>query len=385
MFLFKNIRKRAIKIADEEEHDNKCHILLFNEVLFTESGVYIIIFNSSFIELHEQEEHRVPQPLKKILDCFFLLRIPLLAPVWTIFILGWITATERLLPGGRFFSPVEYSAFHHLWIVLIGFSLIVASIYVVNQIVDIESDRINHKLFLLPHGFISVTTAWVLAIICAGSGFLIASFYNGVILSLFSVSLLLGICYNLPPFSLKNHAWGGVFANALGHGMLAFLAGWYCAKYPAPLSPALIKTGLISSIAPALANGAVFLATTIPDAVGDKSTGKQTFCVRYGPKTTARASALLCLGACISAFFMENHFWVMALPSIISLSFFFYFAYSLKQEIAFSAFKWPVFLLSASVALFIPEYGLLILITFFGSKLYYKWRFGIDYPTFKAK
>jgi len=327
----------------------------------------------------------VAQPIKKILDCFFLLRIPLLAPVWTIFLLGWITGSGALLPGGSITSSLSPDAFKHLWLGLTGFSLIVASIYVVNQIVDIESDRINRKLFLLPHGFVSVPTAWVLALICAGSGFAIAAFFNSVMLSLFLVSMLLGICYNLPPFSLKNHAWGGVLANALGHGMLAFLAGWYCSKYPAPLSMSLIKTGLISSISPALANGAVYLATTIPDLSGDKSTGKQTFCVKFGPGITARLSAVLCAGSCISAFFMEHHMWVMLLPSCISLTFFIYFAVYLKTELAFRAFKWPVFLLSASVALYVPEYAILILLTFFGSRRYYKWRFNIEYPTFKAQ
>lgn len=323
--------------------------------------------------------------IKKCLDCFFLLRFPLLAPVWTIFILGWITGTPSVLPGGRFTSPLPDSAFSHLWIMLWGFSLIVASIYVINQIVDIESDRINHKLFLLPHGFVSVRTAWVIAAICTGSGFAIAALFNSTVLILFGLSMLLGIFYNLPPLSLKNRPWGGVAANAFGHGMLTFLAGWYCAKFPAPLSSSILTTGLISSIAPALANGAVFLATTIPDAAGDRKTGKTTFCIKFGPGITARTAALLCIFTCIGSFFMENHFWVMALPSLISLSFFLYFAWSLKQEIAFRAFKWPVFLLSASVALYVPEYGLLIIATFFGSKMYYKWRFGIDYPTFKAK
>ncbi len=337
------------------------------------------------IELHQKQGHLVLQPIKKLLDCFFLLRIPLLAPVWTIFILGWICGTEMLVPGGRFTSSVDGIAFQNLWIVMTGFSLVVASIYVVNQIVDIESDRINRKLFLLPHGFVSVTTAWILATVCAFFGFIIASRYNPVLMLLFGTSMLLGICYNLPPCSLKNRAWGGIFANAVGHGMLTFLTGWYCAKYPAALSLPLFKIGFISSIAPALANGAVFLATTIPDAAGDKITGKKTFCVRFGPAITARVSAILCVGACIGSFFMEHHIWVMALPSLISLIFFIYFAYSTKQEIAFRAFKWPVFLLSASVALYVPEYGILILATFFGSKLYYKWRFGIDYPTFKAK
>lgn len=325
------------------------------------------------------------QPVKKILDCFFLLRIPLLAPVWTIFLLGWITGTGALLPGGRFTSSLSPDSFSHLWFGLIGFSLLVASVYVINQIMDIESDRINRKLFLLPHGFVSVPTAWVLVVICAGSGIAIAASFDTVMLSLFIVSMLLGVCYNIPPISLKNRAWGGVIANALGHGMLAYLAGWYCSKYPASLSPELLITGLISSISPALANGAVFLATTIPDAKGDKCTGKQTFCVKYGPGITARLSAVMCAGACISSFFMEHHAWVMALPSLISLTFFIYFATSLKQEIAFRAFKWPVFLLSTSVALYVPEYAVLILLTFFGSRAYYKWRFNIEYPTFKAQ
>ena len=82
---------------------------------------------------------------------------------------------------------------------------------------------------------------------------------------------------------------------------------------------------------------------------------------------------------------MGPHSWVMICPSLISLVFFIIFAFSTRQELAFRAFKWPVFLLSASVAFFVPHYGLLILITFFGSRIYYKWRFGIDYPTFKSK
>ena len=335
--------------------------------------------------IHELQGIQVQRFITKILDCFFLLRFPLLAPVWTIFILGWICGNDALLPGGRFRIPPDRMVWHDLWFVLTGFSLMVASIYVVNQIVDIEGDRINRKLFLLPHGFLSLRTAWILAGVCVSAGFLIALQYDLVMSGIFAVSLLLGIAYNLPPFSLKNHAFGGVFANALGHGALTFIAGWYTVRYPGGLTTDTAITGLIAAIAPALANGAVFLATTIPDAQGDLLTGKRTFCVKYGPRVTSRISAIVCAGACMGSFFMGPHSWVMIFPSFISLFFFIILAVSDRQERAFRAFKWPVFLLSASVALFVPVYGLLILVTFFGSKLYYKWRFGIDYPTFKSK
>jgi 4-hydroxybenzoate polyprenyltransferase len=219
---------------------------------------------------------------KKIIDCFFLLRIPLLVPVWTIYLLGIITGGSDARLGGFFtgsnaLTPVA-------WWGLLGFSLIVASIYVVNQIVDIESDRINHKLFLLPHGFIAVRTAWILAVVCALSGIAISVFLidSPTVIVLFLTGLLVGFLYNLPPVQLKNSALGGVTANALGHGMITFLVGWFIVRTGEPFSQASLIAGLISGLAPTLANAAVYLATTIPDAEGDRKTVKKTFGVAFG-------------------------------------------------------------------------------------------------------
>ncbi|NLD93770.1 MAG: UbiA family prenyltransferase [Fibrobacter sp.] len=323
--------------------------------------------------------------LTKLLDLFFLLRFPLLAPVWTIFLVGYITGNEACRIGGVFYNADLYKSVLHAWIILSGFSLVVASIYVVNQIADIESDRINHKLFILPNGFVSIKTAWILASVCALSGLLIALAYSKVLLILFSLSLVLGYCYNLSPVSLKNRPIGGVTANALGHGMIAFLTGWYSVHPFDSFSLPLFIQAVISSLSPSFANGAVFLATTVPDAEGDRSTGKVTFCVKYGEKTTATASAVLCVVALITSFFMLYNAWIMIATSLVSVIFFIYFAFTTKKEYAFRAFKWPVFLLSAAVVLFQPEYGVLIILTFFGSRLYYKWRFNIEYPTFKAQ
>jgi 4-hydroxybenzoate polyprenyltransferase len=327
-----------------------------------------------------------PSSVQKILDCLFLLRIPLLAPVWTILFLGWITGNANARFGGFFADPAAMSV--RLWLGTAGFSFIVASIYVVNQIVDIESDRINRKLFLLPQGFISIRTAWFLAGLCACGGLAIAVVVIAdtalVIISL--ISLLLGALYNLPPIHLKNNPFGGVCASALGHGMLTFLAGWYLAGAQQNAGGIIALTsGLLSGLAPTLANAAVYLATTIPDAPGDRMTGKKTFSVVYGEKKTAVAAAMLCTVAFAASFFMLHHFWVMAVPSAVSLVFFFLFASATKKENAFKAFKWPVFLLTAFVAFFAPEYGVVILVIFFASKAYYKWRFNFDYPTLKAQ
>lgn len=327
-----------------------------------------------------------PSFTQKLLDRLFLLRIPLLVPVWTILFLGWVTGSSAARFGGFLTDPAVLSV--RLWLGTAGFSLIVMSIYVVNQIVDIESDRINRKLFLLPHGFVSIRTAWVLAGLCASGGLAVAVavISDVALIVIFLLSLLLGVLYNLPPIQLKNNPLGGVCADALGHGMLTFLAGWYLAGTQQDTGGIItLTTGLLSGLSPTLANAAVYLATTIPDAPGDRMTGKKTFCVVFGEKKTAVTAAVLCTGALASSFFMLHHFWVMAVPSAASLVFFFMFALSPKTIHAFKAFKWPVFLLTSFVALFAPEYGIAILLIYFGSKAYYKWRFNFDYPTLKTK
>jgi 4-hydroxybenzoate polyprenyltransferase len=321
--------------------------------------------------------------ISKVLDCFFLLRIPLLAPVWTILILGWITGNPQATLGGSLASGGNNGE-AGLWIALGGFSLIVASIYVVNQIVDIESDRINHKLFLLPHGFVRPVTAWVLAAVCALGGMTTSLYLGAEFTLLFAAGLVLGCLYNLPPVHLKNRPWGGVLANVVGHGILTYLVGWYAAKM-AVGQTAEFTEGLRASLAPGFANAAVFLATTIPDAGGDGATGKRTFCVAFGEKKTALAAAVACAAALAATFMMQYHAWIMAVPTAISLVLFVYHAVAPREELAFQTFKWPVFLLSAVVALMVPIYGVLILATFFGSRAYYRRRFGIDYPTFESK
>ena len=317
--------------------------------------------------------------LRKCVDMLFLLRLWLLAPVWTVLILGWIVGNQNARVG-----EFEYGT---LFINLLGFSLLVASIYIVNQIRDVESDRINRKLFLLPQGIISIPAAWTAAIICTAAGLAIAWTQGPWMFALFITGFVIGILYNLPPASLKDRATGGVIANSLGHGAITFLVGWLAAKTGQAISAELLIPGLLSSLAPGFANGAVYLATTIPDAAGDRMTGKKTFCVTHGEKATAVAAAVMCALALGASFLMllENNFWVMTVPAALSLGVFVNFALTTKRESAFYSFKWPVLLLTIFVTMFVPVYGVLIIVTFIASKIYYKRRFGITYPTFKPK
>ncbi len=211
---------------------------------------------------------------------------------------------------------------------------------------------------------------------------------------LFAASLILGVMYDLPPANLKNRPWGGIVACFLGHGILTYLVGWYAANYSGDIGlfsgiesfrPQALTSGLVPSLAAGFANAAVFVTTTIPDAPGDKAIGKRTFAVAYGEKKTAVAATIFCLGAVWTSWYLEYNRLVMLVPSILSLVGFGWLMFSTNREIVFNAFKWPVFLLTALVALYVPMYGILIVITFFGSRMYYRRRFGFEYPTFKSQ
>jgi 4-hydroxybenzoate polyprenyltransferase len=73
------------------------------------------------------------------LDYFFFLRPVLLPPVWTIALLGTIPLHES-----RLLSASAWSIFFLHLTALFG------GVYTLNQIYDIESDRLNRKRYFLP-------------------------------------------------------------------------------------------------------------------------------------------------------------------------------------------------------------------------------------------
>lgn len=320
----------------------------------------------------------------KIFDGFFLNRILLLIPVWTVLILGWITGSEKAGIGGelRGFSGGGAS----LWLALFLFSLIVSFIYIVNQIADVESDRLNNKLFILPHGHISIRSAWIMAVLNTSIGLAGAwYFFDVTMFVIFIAGFFVGILYNLPPAKLKDHAIGGAVANLVGHGVITYLVGWYAAKSDVAIDRSFLLHALFVSLSAGFANAAVYLTTTIPDAEGDRKVGKKTFAVLFGEKNTAIVAALSCGLALLFSLFLDFNAWVMVVPSFLSFILFLRFVFVNDRAKAFQTFRWPVIVLSVSVSIFVPLYAVLVIFIIFITKIYYKKRFNYNYPNFSGE
>jgi 4-hydroxybenzoate polyprenyltransferase len=122
----------------------------------------------------------------------------------------------------------------------------------------------------------------------------------------------------------------------------------------------------------------VYLATTVPDVEGDRRTGKRTPAVQWGERPTMVAAAILVLIAiCLAALVGDKY---LALAGLAALPFF--VGGVVRPSRAVGAAKAAVGALSIAAAIAYPAYLILLISGFAGTRLFFRWRFGISYPNF---
>ena len=296
----------------------------------------------------------------KFLDYIFVLRPVLMVPVWTILLLGHHQ-------GSRYGSS-NRSLF---WLFIFS-TLFIGGVYLLNQIYDLETDRKNKKLFFLSEGHISTKTAWTYAAFLYLLSVLPSYLLSLTIGIIFTLGLILSFLYSAPPFCLKNGTYGGLLANAISHGSLVFLAG-FCIR-----SNFSLRT-LLFSLPYALAVGAVYINTTLPDIEGDKTAGKITFGVKYGILKSALVSNLMIILSIILALvFLDLPFLFSA---VLSLPFYLFALITKEVGKSVLATKSSILFLSFAAGYFYPWYFIILILGFLGTRLYYKKRFNLEYPS----
>ena len=281
-------------------------------------------------------------------------------PVWTILLLGHHRSSQL-------------SGINHLpGLALLLITFLVGAVYILNQIFDIESDRLNQKLFFLAQGHISVRAAIIETILLNILSVIPAFIISWQLGLLFTAGMFFGIIYSTPPLSFKNRSIGGLILNALAHGNIAFLIGW-C------MNQSLSWQSLAFSLPYMLAVSAIYLNTTIPDINGDRMTGKLTLAVKWGKERVMFLSSLLVIMSIILSLLMKDIPFLIA--SSLSLPFFILCAITGKERYITAATKLAILLLSIAAGIFYPWYFAVLIIGFVGTRLYYKARFNLDYPT----
>ncbi len=154
-----------------------------------------------------------------------------------------------------------------------------------NQIYDLENDRINKPGRMIPSGIVSVReAAWVSAVLYAAA-LALAAIVSAQCLLLAATAAVLTYIYSAPPLRTKRTALGANLTIAVPRGVLLKVAGW-----------STVKTIWVHEAWTVGAIFGIFLlgATTTKDFAdmeGDRAAGCRTLPVVFGVRKAAWITA----------------------------------------------------------------------------------------------
>ncbi len=304
--------------------------------------------------------------LAKTSDHIAFLRPLLLIPVWTPALLGFWAG------GGSSGIKGENQ-------LLILATFLAAGIYGLNQIYDVEGDKLNRKNLPLALGFVSPAMAWIITISSFVAALIVAVFYSLPAAIFTVVGILLGISYSLPPLKLKDRGYYALLANAVGHGAIMYLIGYLFAMN-ANENLSWQWWTLLRTLPYAVAFAAVYIFTTVPDEAGDKKVGKRTIAVILGER---KAMFFGTLGVFLAGA-LGIAFWEPAvfLTAVIALPFYIAAVAQSKIEphLIVRANKVAVITLAMFTIFYFPQYILLIVVVVAFAVIYNRKRLGVKYP-----
>lgn len=324
--------------------------------------------------------------LLHFLDYIIILRPLLLIPGWTMLLLGYykgfngenISQMHQINLPFIGNMPVLLHPGSEILITLFLYSLPMGAIYILNQLIDSHTDEVNGKLYLVAQEYVRKSVLIVqIGVLLSTSVIISLLKFSKTYTYLVILSIILGVLYSVPPVKLKGRPILDLLANASGFGVLAFAVGW--------VSRSSLSMDLILKCIPyVICVSAAYINTTIPDIEGDVKSGDITTGIFLGIRNSCIISTLLvCIVPMLSWFLRDP---ISLVSSLFSLPFFVYMTVSNwnEQSPKISAItlatKVSLLALSLLIAVFIPFYFILLILTILLVKIYYQLRFGINYP-----
>ena len=234
----------------------------------------------------------------------------------------------------------------------------------------------NNKLFLLGTGCISARAGYIESFLLLGAALVGAFFLHMMFLFLICAFIIVtAYLYNFAPFAFKNRPLWGLAATMV-MGWLAFALGWVMCQ---PATPRLLS----HSMPYLFFNTALYLLTTMPDMKGDRTSGKLTFPLKYGVKSTALLSLFFFILTPVAGMWHKNEF--MLVVCAVTAPFMIRFARKRDTASAIVAIKSGIASFALLICVKFPLFFVLLACLFFFTRFYYKRRFDYDYPNFRGQ
>jgi homogentisate phytyltransferase/homogentisate geranylgeranyltransferase len=171
-----------------------------------------------------------------------------------------------------------------------------------NQVVDVELDKINKPELPIASGILDLANAKKIVLVSGIIAIGTAALLHWFLLLLITVILILGIAYSVPPIQLKQHHLPAAMAITIVRGVLVNIgmAMHFACMLQGnfQIQPVIFPlTIFISAFSLSIA-----WYKDLPDRAGDAHFGYKTFPLLYSPKTalyTGATFVMLAYGWCI--------------------------------------------------------------------------------------
>ena len=184
-----------------------------------------------------------------------------------------------LLQGGR--VPEHFMFLCATLLSALGCNVCITGL---NQIIDVELDKINKPKLPIASGELDINTAKKIVFIAGMIALIVAALLHWVLFLLIVVILYLGIAYSVPPIQFKKHHLPAALSITIVRGVLV------------NIGMAIHFAGLIQGnfvIQPVIYPLTIFISTfslaiawykDLPDTAGDAHFGYKTFPLLYSAK-----------------------------------------------------------------------------------------------------
>jgi homogentisate phytyltransferase/homogentisate geranylgeranyltransferase len=193
-----------------------------------------------------------------------------------------------------------------------------------NQVIDVELDKINKPDLPIASGKLDIQTAKRIVVVAGIIALGAAALLNWVLLLLIVVILLLGIAYSVPPIQLKQHHLPAALSITIVRGVLV------------NIGMALHFSGMLEGgfkIEPIIYPLTIFISAfslaiawykDLPDRAGDAHFGYRTFPLLYSPKIALYLGAVFVMAAygwCIFWSYKQAEHLLMYSLIVLSVAF----------------------------------------------------------------
>lgn len=175
----------------------------------------------------------------------------------------------------------------------------------INQVADVNIDKINKPYLPIPSGELSTKQAKIIVYTSLFISLSLALFISPFLFVIIAIATSIGWAYSMPPFYLKQHHISAALAIATVRGVLLNLGGFLVFNYLIHHSLEIPQNLKILTLFIIVFSIVISWFKDLPDIEGDAKYNIKTFAILYSPKVVLIMGNLLVVLAYTGTIYMK--------------------------------------------------------------------------------